>query len=105
VLAYAKIFMASAATSLSLAAVVIVGALGQTIRTTAGMSVGLDQFDDDCVVAGVIWPRAGGMRDDAGTVPPGASRPWGALLREPGPLGVRKVVGIARQSRDDPKDL
>jgi hypothetical protein len=36
VLAYAKIFMASAATSLSLAAVVIVGALGQTIPTTAG---------------------------------------------------------------------
>jgi integrase len=35
VLAYAKIFMASAATSLSLAGVVIVGALGQTIRTTA----------------------------------------------------------------------
>ena len=39
-LAYAKIFMASAATSLSLAAVVIVGALGETIRTTAGMSAG-----------------------------------------------------------------
>jgi hypothetical protein len=38
VLAYAKIFMALAATSLSLAGVVIVGALGQTIRTTAGMS-------------------------------------------------------------------
>jgi hypothetical protein len=38
--AYAKIFMASAATSLSLAGVVIVGALGQTIRTTAGMSAG-----------------------------------------------------------------
>jgi leucyl-tRNA synthetase len=35
VLAYPKIFMASAATSLSLAGVVIVGALGQTIRTTA----------------------------------------------------------------------
>jgi hypothetical protein len=34
-LAYAKIFTASAATSLSLAGVVIVGALGQTIRTTA----------------------------------------------------------------------
>jgi hypothetical protein len=38
--AYAKIFMALAATSLSLAGVVIVGALGQTIRTTAGMSAG-----------------------------------------------------------------
>jgi hypothetical protein len=40
VLAYAKIFMASAATSLGLAGVVIVAALGQTIRTTAGMSAG-----------------------------------------------------------------
>ena len=39
-LTYAKIFMASAATSLSLAGVVIVGALGQTIQTTAGMSAG-----------------------------------------------------------------
>jgi hypothetical protein len=54
VLAYAKIFMASAATSLSLAGVVIVAALGQTIRTTAGMSAGSTKFDDDCVVAGVI---------------------------------------------------
>jgi hypothetical protein len=40
VLAYAKIFMASAATSLSLAGVVIVGALGQTIRRWGDLAVG-----------------------------------------------------------------
>ena len=61
VLAYAKIFMASAATSLSLAGVVIVGALGETIRTTGRHLGGLDQFDDDCVVAAVIWPWASGI--------------------------------------------
>jgi hypothetical protein len=38
--ALARILITMAAVSLSLAGVVIVGALGQTIRTTAGMSAG-----------------------------------------------------------------
>ena len=39
-LAYAKIFMASAATALNMAGVVIVGASGQRIMITLGLSAG-----------------------------------------------------------------
>jgi hypothetical protein len=63
VLAYAKIFMASAAGTLNVAGVVIVGASGQRIMITLGSVGGLDQHNLDGVAAWVVRRRGAGWDD------------------------------------------
>jgi hypothetical protein len=79
---------------------VIVGAVGQTMRT-GGHGVGLDQLDGDNIAGGVMGPLASTVGDDGDTVPPRASRSRERLRREPGPpksavadLDFRPVTGL-----------
>jgi hypothetical protein len=63
VLAYAKIFMASAAVALNVAGVVIVGASGQRIMITLGLSVGSISWMESSSAA-VMAPDASTMGED-----------------------------------------
>jgi hypothetical protein len=67
VTALARILITVAAVSLSLAGVVIVGASGQRIMITLGLSAGLDQDNLEAVAGCVEAPLARGVVDDGDT--------------------------------------
>jgi hypothetical protein len=77
VLAYAKIFMASAAVALNVAGVVIVGASGQRIMITLGLSTGWTKTTSTLSPDALIVPLAEGRSGMIGHCrAPFPSRPW-----------------------------
>ena len=79
---FARILIAAATTASSCAGSQTVGVGGQSIAITGGLPRFGSISSTRSRALPLMVPPASGVRDDGDAVPPGASRPWGAVRSE-----------------------